>query len=94
MAQTTILAAGTTDATSSAITVASGAAVTVSLFSAATIPLSCTMTIILSAPSGNQVVGALTKYEPTVGIYAPGTYFVVRAGRDMSGVSVGAFIES
>jgi hypothetical protein len=94
MAQTTVLAAGTTDATSSAIVVLSGATVTVSLFSAATIPLSCTMTIILSAPSGNQVVGALTKYNPSVGIYAPGTYYVVRAGRDMSGVAVGAFIES
>jgi hypothetical protein len=56
--------------------------------------LSCTMDIILSAPSGNQVVGALTKYDPSVGIYAPGTFYVVRAGRNMSGVNVGAFIES
>ena len=94
MAQTTILAAGTTDATSSAIVVPAGSNVTVSLFSAATIPLSCTMDIVLSTPSGNQVVGQLTKYDPSVGIYAPGTYYVVRAGRDMSGVAVGAFIES
>ena len=94
MAQTTILAAGVTDATSSAIVVPGGATVTVSLFSAAEIPLSCSMDIILSAPSGNQVVGQLTKYNPSVGIYAPGTYYVVRAGRDMSGVDVGAFIES
>jgi hypothetical protein len=94
MAQTTVLAAGTTDATSSAIVVPAGATVTVSLFSAAEIPLSCTMDIILSAPSGDQIVGALTKYDPSVGIYAPGTFYVVRAGRNMSGVDVGAFIES
>jgi hypothetical protein len=94
MAQTTVLAAGTTDATSSAIVVPAGATVTVSLFSAAEIPLSCTMDIILSAPSGDQIVGALTKYDPSVGIYAPGTFYVVRAGRNMSGVNVGAFIES
>jgi hypothetical protein len=94
MTQTTILAAGTTDATSSAIDIPAGSTVTLSLFSSSAIPLSCSMNIVLGTPTGNQVVGSLTKYAPSIGIYAPGTYYVVRAGREMSGVAVGAFIES
>jgi hypothetical protein len=94
MSQTTVLAAGTTDATSSAITVAPGANATVSLYSAGVIDNACNMTVVISTPSGNQVVGSLTKYTPALGIYSPGTYYVVRLGKDMNGVATGAFTES
>lgn len=95
MAQTTILAAGTTDATSTAITVGAGSSVTVSLFSASTIPNSINMWIRLGVPSGStQIVGSLTKYTPSVAITSPGTYYVERMGRNTDGVSVGAFTES
>lgn len=91
MAQTTILAAGTSAATSTDILVAAGASVTVGLFSAAAIPPEVRLQILIDTPSADDVVGVLTGAEPVMVLSGPGTY---RVSRPLIGVSVGVFTET
>lgn len=95
MAQTTILAAGQTTATSSAIVVPAGSTVTVGLFSSTEIGLATSLKIVQSTPGTiNDTVGHLTKQQKSVAITSPGTYYVQRFVTQLDGVDVGVFTES
>ena len=94
MAQTTILAAGQTAATSSDVTVAAGAAVTVGLFADVAVPPRAVATIYIDTPDGDQFVKQLQGGQPEV-ISGPGTFRVVRkASVSKWGVDVGVYTES
>ena len=93
MAQTTILAAGQTTATSSTVVV-SGTPVTLSLFSAGNIPNECSFAISLLAPTGKQVLGYLVKNNPAYSIGSPGSYVVDRIITQVGGIDIGVFSET
>jgi hypothetical protein len=94
MTQTTVLAAGSSAADSSAVTVVSGVSVTLSLFSASSLPLSTSMAIFLNTPSSIIQVGSLSYSSPTISLYSPGTYFVRRTVNSNPGVSVGVSLDA
>lgn len=91
MAQSTVLAAGLTAATSSDIVVAAGATVTVGLFSAVKVPAYIRCAVHIDGPTGSQVIGALSGNNVTLTLSGPGTFFVTRPA---VGVSVGVFTEA
>lgn len=91
MAQTTVLSAGTTAATSTDIVVAAGSVVTVGLFSAVKVPASVRCPVHIDGPTGSQVIGALSGNNVTLTLSGPGTFFVTRP---VVGVSVGVFTEA
>lgn len=93
MAQTTILAAGTTAATSTDVAVAAGASVTVGIFtaSASGIPGNTGVTVYIDTPGNDVVAAELTGNKPTAVISGPGTF---RAVRGVVGTSLGVYTES
>lgn len=93
MAQSTILAAGTSAATSSEIVVAAGATVTVGMFVASGSLPGQPLAVMQKTPGGTIRVASLTPSRPSIAISAPGTYVVTR-DNNTGGVSVGAFLES
>jgi len=93
MAQTTILAAGSTAATSSDVTVAAGASVSVGLFSAAGIPKDIELPIYMDTPSLDAQVGVLTAKTPAIVLSGPGVFRVRREALANS-VSVGVFADA
>lgn len=94
MAQSTILAAGQSAATSSDVTVAAGAVVTVGLFAEGAVPPRARATIYVDTPSGDQYVKAIEGGQPEV-ISGPGTFRVVRkASIAKWGVNVGVYVEN
>jgi hypothetical protein len=95
MAQTIVLAAGSTAANSSDITVNSGSNVTISLFCSVSLPLSTSLDIYLKTPSSTVIqVGNLNRSNPTVSIYSPGVYYVSRLANSNPGVNVGVSVDS
>ena len=79
MANTTVLAEGTTLATSSDIAVAAGATVTVGLFTtSAGIPGNQSATLYIATPGNDRVVGELSGNGRPLEISGPGTFRVVR----------------
>ena len=95
MAQTTILAAGTSAAVSSNVTVAAGSVVSIGVFSDVAIPAGVALFIKQDTPaSSDNIVGKLTHNCRAVTISAPGTYRVSRSNISAGGVSVGAYLES
>ena len=91
MAQNTVLAAGTTAATSSNIVVDPGNSVTVGLFAATSIPHTLELKIYQDTPSGDNCVARLSGYCRTTVLSGPGTFRVRRAAGSFS---VGVFTET
>lgn len=91
MAQTTILAANTTAATSSDVAVTAGSTISIGVFSAAMLPGGVCASLLMDTPSGDVVVHQFTRARPAVAVTGPGTYRVVRPA---GSVSLGAFSET
>lgn len=93
MAQTTILAAGTTAATSTDVVVAAGATVTIGVFTAAAsgIPGNEGVQVYIDTPGNDQYAVSLTGNKPTQVISGPGTF---RAVRGVTTTSLGVYTES
>lgn len=93
MAQTTILAAGTTAATSTDVVVAAGATVTIGIFTAAAsgIPGNEGVKVYIDTPGNDQLEVRLSGSKPTRVISGPGTF---RAKRGVTTTSIGVFTES
>lgn len=97
MPQTTILAAGSTDASSTDVIVAAGSNATVGMFVASgTLPTDVTLAVTMDSPGADITIANLTPQEPAVVLAGPGTFRVVRTvGRLLgSTVAVGAFLEN
>lgn len=94
MAQTTILAAGTTAATSTDIVVAAGDTATVGIFAASSerLPSDVRFSIMLDTPSTDIQVAALSDVEPVQVISGPGTFRVTRPA--YTGEAYGVFTEA
>lgn len=95
MAQTTVLAAGTNDATSIDIAVAPGASVTVGIFSAdpaAVLPIDAQFEILQDTPGADNAIGTLKQDRKTLALTGPGTFRVRR--RAYAGGSFGVFLET
>ena len=93
MAQTTILAAGKTAATSTDVAVGAGSNATVGMYAGAgvTIPMNIELVIYADTPGGDQRVGVLNNKSPVVVVSGPGTF---RVTRPVITVDVGAFSET
>lgn len=93
MAQSTILAAGTSVATSSDVTVASGAFVTIGLFVASgDLPVGCSAIVLIDTPGADLRYAPLDKSNPLTVIAGPCTARVTR--QEAGGVSVGVYSET
>ena len=92
MAQATVLADGTTAATSTDITVASGTTVTVGLFSSAAtgIPANVGAAIFLDTPGDDAFYCFLNGLKQFEALTKPGTY---RVKRPVVTTSIGVFTE-
>jgi len=95
MAQTVVLAAGTTTANSSTITLTTAPApVTVYLFSSSTLPKSVQCPVYLNGPSSTVVfVGNLSQATPILTLTSPGSYYVARSVNNLDNTAVGIAIE-
>ena len=93
MAQATILAVGTTAATSTDLIVAAGAVATIGVFtdSAGGIPANEGVDLMLDTPSEDVRVGRLDGNHPTQVVSGPCT---VRAKRGVTSVNIGVFTET
>lgn len=92
MAQSTILAAGTTEATSTDVVVAAGSVVTIGVFVAAgSLPESTSVEVFLDTPGADVFEAELSNERPAVQIAGPCT---VRAIRRATGANVGIFSET
>lgn len=94
MGQSTILAAGTTAATSSDVVVAAGETVTIGLFSpsSSTLPIAAGFSLRLDTPGQDVRVATLNNTVIAVQVTGPGTYRVRRNAYD--GTAFGAFVET
>ena len=93
MAQSTILAAGTTAATSADVVVASGATVTIGIF-AGTGDFSVSgpiVQVMADTPGADVAVATLSPASPTAVIAGPGTF---RAKRSAVPQSIGIYTET
>lgn len=94
MAQSTILAAGNTAATSTDIVVAAGAFVWVGIFSAAnaTLPVEVDFTVFQDTPGADNTVVLLDNNYRAIQLIGPGTF---RVGRPAyTGTAFGVFLEA
>lgn len=93
MTQSTILAAGTTAATSSDVIVAAGAVVTVGIFaSSGAIPDGVTCSIFIDTPGADALLHErLDANQPSVQLTGPGTF---RVCRPVTSTSIGVFSET
>jgi hypothetical protein len=94
MAQTTILAAGTTEATSADIVIAAGATTTVGIFGAAgaLLPGGTRLAVMQATPGADNVVKYLDGAERATVLSGPGTFRVKRP--PLTGDAFGVFSES
>ncbi|MGM0927531.1 MAG: hypothetical protein ACQEXC_14085 [Pseudomonadota bacterium] len=95
MAQATVLATGTTEATSTDITVAAGEAVTVGVFAAAAgerVPTSVGFRVLQATPGGDGLIDVLTQKNRVTVLAGPGTYRVHRPA--YTGPEFGVYTES
>lgn len=92
MAQNTVLAAGTTAATSSDIVVAAGSQVTVGIFTAAAAGIGGneSVSVYMDTPGNDTLLFQLSGNDPARVITGPGTY---RAVRGVVATSFGVFTE-
>lgn len=94
MAQSTILAAGNTAATSTDVVVASGATVVIGIFSASadTVPADVRFSVFRDTPGADNTMILLNNNCRAVTITGPGTY---RVGRPAyTGTAFGVFLEA
>lgn len=94
MAQSTILAAGTTAGTSTDVVVAAGAVVVVGVFSAVsdTLPVTVLFSVFRDTPGADNTMALLNNNFRAVTITGPGTF---RVGRpDYTGTAFGVFLEA
>ncbi|SDO72673.1 hypothetical protein SAMN04487957_110138 [Halomonas shengliensis] len=94
MAQATVLAAGTTAATSTDIVVAAGESVTVGIFSAAAapVPAGAGFTVAQDTPGADNIVARLGQQQRATVLAGPGTYRVSRQA--YTGEAFGVFTET
>lgn len=95
MAQSTILAAAKTAATSTDVTVTAGTPVTIGVFSATygRVPHDALFTVYADTPGADNVWAVLTDEKRAVTIEAPGTYRVKRTVYS-TGESFGVYLET
>lgn len=93
MTQTTVLAAGTTVATSTDIVVAAGSSVTVGIYSdtADSLPEGVMFGVLQDTPGADNAVDQLHTHKRTTVLSGPGTFRVKRPA--LSGTGFGVFIE-
>lgn len=90
MAQSTLISAGTTEATSADTIVSAGSVVTVGLFvSTGTIPFATSAQIYVKTPAANTLVGSLNSTTPVLQVQGPGTIVVKRLA---TSTAVGVFL--
>lgn len=94
MAQSTILAAGTTEATSTDVAVAAGASVWVGIFSASgdTLPVQVSMIVFQDTPGADNALAFLNNNNRSVRLLGPGTFRITRPA--YTGPSFGVFLEA
>lgn len=92
MAQTTILASGTSAATSTPdVVLTDGQTRTIGLFAAGALGNVGGLKIMIDTPSADLEIGTLSRAQPVVVLCGPGTFRVVRS---LGGDAVGVFMES
>ena len=92
MAQSTILAAGTTVATSTDVVVAAGSAVTVGIFVASgVIGATDYASVLIDTPGADLSIAQLSNQRLAVQLAGPGTF---RVARGVCAASVGVFLET
>lgn len=94
MAQSTILAAATTAATSTDVVVAAGAVVTVGIYSDAAVdlPLGVMFDVMQDTPGADNLAARLHQASRTAVLSGPGTFRVKRHA--YAGPAFGAFVET
>lgn len=94
MAQTTVLAAGITAATSTDITVAAGSSVTVGIFASNNwkLPREALFNLCGDTPGADNVIATFTDKDREFVISGPGTYRVTRNA--YTGRAFGVFTET
>ena len=94
MTQSTILVAGTGEATSSDITVSQGSSAVVSLFTedANGIPAGADAAIVYDTGTREVTIGSLNAFTPAQVIQAPGVFRVIRRSSG-GGAAVGVKLE-
>lgn len=95
MAQSTILAAGTSVATSSDVSVAAGAVVSLGIFvSSGEISREARCEVLMDTPGADLVLSTLTREHPATTVSGPGTFRVARRAAGREGIAVGVFSET
>lgn len=95
MAQSTILAAGTSAATSTDVPVAAGDVASVGIFVATgDIPREARCEVRMDTPGADVTLAVLTRENPTTVVSGPGTFRVARVTVGREGTSVGVFSEA
>ncbi len=94
MAQTTILSAAQTAATSTDVTVTAGSVVTIGIFASGAIPSSVEIDVRQDTPSGDNFVAKLTAANQSTVLSGPGTFRAYRRDITATGVDVGVFSET
>lgn len=94
MPQTTILAPGNSNATSSDIVVAAGSAATVGIFATtpAILPDGACFSVMQVTPGADNAIALLTARQNATVLAGPGTYRIKRVA--YAGVAFGAFVEA
>lgn len=94
MPQSTILASGTTEATSTDVVVAAGSSVTVGIFGAAGahLPPGLPFAVLQDTPDADNLVAHLDGSTRTTVLSGPGTFRVKRP--PLTGDAFGAFLET
>lgn len=93
MGQSTILASGTSAATSSDVTVAAGSVVSVGIFTSSGEPsqMGPLASVVMDTPGGDITIKTLSAEEPATVLSGPGTFRVVRPALSSA---IGAFSET
>lgn len=95
MAQSTILAAAQTAATSSTVTVASGNVISLGIFADSLIPPNVVLYVKQDTPgTSNNVIAKLSHNFRAITISSPGVYTVTRPNISSGGVNVGVYLEN
>lgn len=95
MAQTTILAAAQTAATSSDVTVAAGSVLTIGLFtSSGPVPSGVEIDVRIDTPGADNFVAKLTHANQATVLTGPGTFRAYRRNIAAYGVNVGVYTEN
>lgn len=94
MAQSTILAAGNTDATSTDIVVAVGVSVWVGIFSAVAdaLPVQNNFIVFQDTPGADNTLALLNNNARSMRLFGPGTFRVGRTA--YTGTAFGVFLET